>query len=60
MWAVRRAVAAAFQEPEKYRNNVIPVYGEVLTCNQMVEIFTEVTGIKAKCDLGRLHVTLVT
>ena len=42
-------MAAAFLEPEKYRGVVIPVYDEMLTCNQLVETFTEVTGIKATC-----------
>ena len=39
---------AAFLEPERYRNAVIPVYDEVLTCGQVVDIFTQVTGIKAR------------
>jgi len=43
------AVAAAFLEPEKYRDTVIAIYDEILSCDQMVETFTEVTGIKARC-----------
>ena len=42
-------MAAAFLEPDKYRGTVIPVYDEMLTCDQMVKTFTEVTGIKATC-----------
>ena len=44
------AVAAAFLEPEKFRGAFIPVFDEVLTCDQMVATFTEVTGIKARCE----------
>ena len=44
------AVAAAFLEPERYRDMVIPVYAELLTPNQLVETFTRVTGIKARCE----------
>ena len=46
---------AAFLDPEKYRNAVIPVYDEVLTCGRVVEIFTEVTGIKARRELCCAH-----
>ena len=42
------AVAAAFLEPEKYRDTVIAVHDEILSCDEMVETFTEVTGIKAR------------
>ena len=41
-------MAAAFLEPQKYRGTVIPVYDETLTCDQLVEVFTQVTGIKAR------------
>ena len=41
-------MVAAFLEPEKYQNSVIAIYDEVLTCEQMVKTFTEVTGIKAR------------
>ena len=44
------AVAAAFLEPEKYQNAVIPIYDELLTPNHMVKTFTRVTGIKARCE----------
>ena len=47
-------MAAAFLEPEKYSSIFIPVYDEVLTCDQMVKTFTEVTGIKARCGPGHV------
>ena len=53
------AVAAAFTEPEKYRGTVIPVYDEVLTPKQMVDTFTQVTGIKARCETWLRLVTEV-
>ena len=49
---------AAFLEPEKYRNTVIAIYDEVLTCNQMVKTFSAVTGIKARCNLALTCATL--
>ncbi len=47
------AAAAAFLEPEKYRGAFIPVYDEMLTCDKLVETFTQVTGIKARCESRR-------
>jgi len=42
------AAVAAFTEPEKYRNQFIPVYDQYMSCEEMVKVFTEVTGLKAR------------
>ena len=40
---------AALLEPEKYRGMFIPVYDEYISCEEMVRVFAEVTGVKARC-----------
>ena len=48
--AMTHAVAAGFLEPQKYRGEFVPVWDEVLTCDEMMRTYTEVTGTKARCD----------
>ena len=44
---------ALFKDPEKYRGQFVPVYDELLSPNEMVETFTRVTGVEARCPLHR-------
>ena len=46
------AAVAAFSEPDKYRNQFIPVYDQCMSCDEMVKVFTEVTGLKARCAVS--------
>ncbi|WP_330986191.1 MULTISPECIES: NmrA/HSCARG family protein [Enterobacterales] len=42
------AVLEVFQHPEKYAGCSLPVIGEIISPQEMVETFSRVTGIKAK------------
>lgn len=45
--ALGSVTAALLESPEQYRNQVVPVIGEWLTATELVEKFTEVTGVPA-------------
>ena len=45
---VRRAVLAALEEPEKLKNAFVPVYDQVAAPGDLIETFTERTGVKAR------------
>jgi len=45
----RLVVIALFREPERFRGQFVPVYDELLTPDEVIETFSRVTGIKARC-----------
>ena len=48
--ALGSVTAAVLEDPQKYKNQVIPVVGEWLTYTELVDKFTQVTGVPARYE----------